>query len=65
MLTTASKYAEELRKLIEQEYERVRDNLASGAAQDFSEYQRSIGTIAGLRTVLELMEIAQTNAEKR
>ena len=65
MLTTASKYADELRKLIEQEYERVRDNLASGAAQDFSEYQRNIGTIAGLRTVLELMEIAQTNAEKR
>ena len=65
MLTTASKYADELRKLIEQEYERLRDNLAGGFAKDFSDYQRSIGAISALRTVLELMHDAQTNAEKR
>jgi len=65
MLTTASKYAAELRKLIEQEYERIRDNLAGGSAHDYADYQRSIGTISGLRIALELMEVAQTNAEKR
>lgn len=65
MLTTASKYAEELRKLIEQEYARIRDNLAGGSAYDYSDYQRNIGVISGLRLALELMEIAQTNVEKR
>lgn len=65
MQTTAGRFAEELRKLIHQEYERVRDNLASGSAQDFQDYQKSIGFISGLRAALELMELAQTNAEKR
>jgi hypothetical protein len=65
MLTTAGKFAEELRKLIEEEYCRVRDNLAGGSAKSFDEYQRSTGYIAALKTVTELMEVAQTNAEKR
>ena len=65
MQTTAGRFADELRKLIEEEYCRVRDNLAGGSAKSFEEYQRGIGVISGLRTVIELMEVAQTNAEKR
>jgi hypothetical protein len=65
MQTTAGKFASELIKLIQEEYERKKDNLIGGSARDYAEYQRHIGFISGLNTVLELMEIAQTNAEKR
>lgn len=65
MLTTAGRFAEELRKLIQEEYEKKRDNLVSGSAKDYSDYQKGIGYISGLNAVLELMDLAQTNAEKR
>ena len=65
MLTTAMKFADELRKLIEEEYQRTRDNLAAGSAQDHGEYLRQVGYISALGQVIELMELAQTNAEKR
>lgn len=64
MQTTAGRFADELRKLIQEEYQKKRDNLAGGSAKDFSDYQKNVGFISGLQSVLELMELAQTNAEK-
>jgi hypothetical protein len=65
MQTTAGKFASELIKLIQEEYEKKRDSVIGGSARDYAEYQRKIGYISGLHAVLEMMEDAQTNAEKR
>ena len=64
MQTTATRYADELFKLIGQEYEKIQEYLAGGHLKDFSEYQRYVGMLIMLRAVKEMMEIAQTNSEK-
>jgi hypothetical protein len=64
MQTTASRYADELSKLVEAEYEKIREHISSGYLNDFAEYQRHVGMLQALRAVVEMFEIAQTNAEK-
>ena len=55
----------ELRKLIEEEIERLKDNLSNGlSVPDYETYKHQVGKIAGLTTALELCEEARTNVSK-
>lgn len=55
----------ELRKLIEEELERLRDNLANGlSVPDYETYKHQVGKIAGLTTALELCEEAKNILQK-
>ena len=63
MQTTAAKFAAELRLLITQEEQKVIEHIATGYL-DHTAYQRYVGMVHALRAVLEMFEIAQTNAEK-
>ena len=58
MLVTSNRLIHEFKILIQEEYSRLRDNLASGSASTFEEYQRQVGRIQGLATALEFMEEA-------
>ena len=43
----------ELRKLIEEEIQRIKDNLAGGlAVPDYETYKQQVGKVAGLMSVL-------------
>jgi len=64
MHTTAQKYKDELIKLAEAEYEKIKEHIGSGYLHDYAEYQRHVGMLQALRAVFEMTEIAQTNAEK-
>ena len=63
MQTTAARFAHELRTLISEEEQKVIEHIATGYL-DQDSYQRYVGMVKALRAVVELMEIAQTNAEK-
>ena len=63
MQTTAAKFANELRTLISQEEQKAIEYIATGYL-DHAAYQRYVGVIQALRAVLEMFDIAQTNAEK-
>ena len=58
-------FEKELRKLITEEIERVKDHLASGAAiNSYESYKQLVGRIAGLNMALELCEEASTLVSK-
>jgi hypothetical protein len=64
MITFNTVIVNEFKKLIREEYEGRKDNLATGCASNFEHYQKLIGIIQGLAIALEFIEIAQENAEK-
>lgn len=64
MLTTKDQFVTELKKMISNEYVRLRDNLASGSATTFDEYKRMVGNIQGLAMALEFVEEASDIADK-
>ncbi len=56
----------ELRKLIEEEIGRLKDNLANGlSTPDFESYKNQVGKIAGLMMALDLCEEARTIVSKK
>lgn len=56
----------ELRKLIEEEVARLKDNLANGlSTPDFESYKTQVGKIAGLNLALELCEEVKTILAKK
>lgn len=64
MQTTAAKFANELRKLIEEEEKKIVSYITTGYVDDYASYQKYVGTVRALAAVLEMFEIAQANAEK-
>jgi hypothetical protein len=62
-LTTTHQLSYELQKMIGTEYERIRDNLATGSAFSFDEYQRQVGKIQGLSLALEFVNEAKAIAD--
>jgi hypothetical protein len=59
-------FEKELRKLITEEIERLKDNVSNGlSVVDYSDYKHQVGKIAGLRTVLELCDMVQSELSKR
>ena len=66
MQTFQTIYEAELRKLIAVEVERLKENLSHGQSVcDYSEYQKTVGQILGLRTALELCEEANALSERK
>jgi len=60
MITTSTgQFQHEFKKLIKEEYERLKDNIATGSAVSFEDYQRQIGKIQGLATALEFANDAK------
>ena len=64
MQTTAAKFANELRKLIDEEEKKIVNYISTGYVSDYSMYQKYVGMIQAFHAVQEMFEIAQTNAEK-
>ena len=63
MLTYNGLYHSELTKLLNEEIERVKDNLTTAhyiEGFDFAEYKRMVGKIEGLRMALELSVVTET-----
>lgn len=66
MLTRNILFRDELQKLIEDEVQRLMENVVVGhAAIDFPEYKHQVGVIEGLRVALELCETAQTIVDRK
>lgn len=66
MLTRNILFRDELQKLIENEVQRLMENVVVGhAAIDFPEYKHQVGVIEGLRVALELCETAQTIVDRK
>ncbi len=56
----------ELRKLIEEEIQRIKDNLAGGlAVPDYETYKQQVGKVAGLMSALEMCEEVKTTLSKK
>jgi len=66
MLNYNNLFEEKIRKLIEDEIERLKNNVSNGmSVVDYSDYKHQVGKIAGLRTVLELCDVVQSELSKR
>lgn len=63
--TVSQLFERELRRLIEVEIERLKENLSYGSLEDFNEYRYISGKIAGLRTAIEYMDDADSNIHGR
>ena len=62
MLTTKDRFVAELKAMIRDEYIRIRDNVATGSAQDYNQYQKQVGIIRGLAMALEFIDEAEAVA---
>ena len=58
MLTRSNMLEHEFKKLIAENVERLKDNLALGHIVDISEYKNVTGRIAGLNLALDLIQEA-------
>lgn len=66
MLTRNVLFRDEIQKLINDEVQRLMENVVIGhAAIDFPEYKHQVGVIEGLRIALELCEQAQTIVDRK
>ena len=66
MLSFNNLFEAELKKLIQEEIDRITENLQSGISiNDHVEYKLQVGKIAGLRFAAELCEEAQHNIIQR
>ena len=64
MLTVRDVVLREFKRLVLEDFERTRDNMAGGSAQDYSQYQRQVGRIQGLVAALEMLDAAIDATEK-
>lgn len=66
MLNYNNLFEKRLRELIDEEIERLKNNVSNGmSVVDYSDYKHQVGKIAGLRTVLELCSVVQSELSKR
>lgn len=49
-------------QMVKEQYESIRDALASGSAQNFDEYKHRTGIVQGLRMALDMMDEAHKTA---
>lgn len=57
--------AVELRKLIDQNIEALKDSVSAGLLADMQDYKKLTGQIEGMRMTLTLLEMAIENIQKR
>ena len=58
-------YENELRVLLADELDRLKDEMATGLLKSFEDYRHVTGKIVGLRTALELMDEAANITNKK
>ena len=58
-------WKQELQRLVEEEIERLKDELASGVLKTLEEYRHVSGKIIGLRQSLDYIDEASSAVEKR
>jgi len=63
--TVSQLFERELRRLIDVEIERLKENMSFGMVEDFDEYRFISGKIAGLRLAIEYMDEADSNIHGR
>ena len=54
MQTSAAKFANELRKLIEEEEKKIVSYITTGYVDDYASYQKYVGTVRAFAAVLEM-----------
>jgi hypothetical protein len=59
ILTTADKFRYELEQSILEEIERLKETIALGFLEDYAQYKTNAGHIAGLRSALALLDVAE------
>jgi hypothetical protein len=64
MLTQVAYFKSRLLKLISEDVERLLETVSSGSPVDYAAYQRVVGQIEGLRSALELCEVAEKLIER-
>ena len=66
MLTTRNVLAEELRKILDEAVELIKQDMAFGAAiKTIEDYREKVGVIRGLNMARDLLDSAETKAEQR
>ena len=66
MLNYTAVFEYELKKMIYENIERLKDDLASGmGTQEIQQYREIVGKIAGLRLAIDLCEESELLANKR
>ena len=58
------RYEKELKKLINEQIERIKDVLAAGSPDDMMTYKLLVGHIVGLRQCIDLLDEARHNVNK-
>lgn len=64
-MTVADRFVAELQKLVLEEIEYHKENIANGVAMDHADYKRMVGLMQGLAKVFDLIEIADRNVKER
>ena len=64
MLTNAQLFEYELTKLVKEQIERCKNNLAFNSYEDVGQFKFVMGQIAAFTTLEELIEEAKTQANK-
>jgi len=63
--TRSHLFEHELKTLLEEEIERLKEALSHGAVTTIEEYKLSVGKIAGLRTALDYMDEANSICNRK
>jgi len=63
MLTTKHQFEFEIRRMVLEKIETICEHLGNGSARTFEEYQQKVGTVAGLRAAIDIMEEANSILE--
>lgn len=64
MLTTSQRTHAIFLQKVKEQYERIKDALASGVAENHAHYLKQVGIIQGLALALELMDEATDIANR-
>lgn len=58
-------FKKELEEMIEREISRLKDDMSLGLLIDFHDYKSATGKISGLRSVLDLIEEAESSVNRK
>jgi hypothetical protein len=58
-------FAVELKKILEEEIERIKDVLSTGTPVDYAEYKQHVGRLQGMRSVIDYCDEVQTKISNR
>lgn len=65
VITQHNVFLDELKLLITDEIDRLKDEMSSGLLKTYEDYRSYAGRIAGLRSSLEYIEDASSNVQRK